>query len=194
MTILLRKINLYTTKKFHLYRSRNWKEIEYFDETWKKRIGRMAQLIDRHAKSVADLGCGRCWLKEVLPPGIKYIGVDYQPRECADTLVCDFNAGQFPNIKADVVFCSGILEYLEDLPTFVQNICQITNQIIWSYCSTDYIADIRTRGYRGWKNHFSSLDVISMFLEQGPVLTDINLEIQGNPIFCMKCNIDKKVV
>jgi SAM-dependent methyltransferase len=182
MTISFRRIGSYFKKKFHVYESRNWKEIEYFDESWKKRINCMAQLIDQHSKSVLDLGCGKCWLKDILPADVKYIGVDYKPRECDNNIVCDFNAGEFPNVFTDVVFCSGVLEYIEELPTFVKKICTITDQVILSYCSTDFTGDLGTRISRGWKNHSSSLDMIALFLKNDFLLSDISQEIPGHMI------------
>ncbi len=182
MIISLKKISSFIKKKFRVYKSRNWKEVEYFDETWKKRINCMAQLIDEHAKSVVDLGCGKCWLKDILPADVKYIGVDYKPRECANNIVCDFNAGEFPDVFADVIFCSGVLEYIEELPTFVDNICAITNRVILSYCSTDFHGDLRFRKYLGWKNHLSSIDMITLFLKNGFLLAYVTQEIPGHMI------------
>lgn len=182
MIILLRKIVSYIKKKFHIYKPRNWREFEYFDETWKKRIACMAQLIDANSKSVMDLGCGKCWLKDMLPTGVEYIGVDYKSRECVDNIICDFNAGEFPRVLTDVVFCSGVLEYIVELPVFVEHICAITDQVILSYCSTDFYSDIGFRKSLGWKNHLSGLDMITLFFKNNFFPANITLDIPGNMI------------
>jgi hypothetical protein len=174
--------------------NQNWEQIEYFDEKWRIRIACMAKFIEEHTKSVADMGCGKCWLKDILPARIKYIGVDYKRRECTDNIVCDFNVGEFPEITADVVFCSGILEYLENLPAFVQKICRITDQVILSYCSTDYQRNLKVRKSLGWKNHLSNLEIINIFLEKGFLIAGMNLEINGNLILYMKRNADRAII
>jgi len=196
MRILSGKIKFYIKKvlslikkKLHLYKPQNWREIEHFDKAWKKRIACMAQLIDKQSKSVVDLGCGQCWLKDILPTDVKYTGVDYKPRECANNIVCDFNGGEFPDVAADVVFCSGILEYIEDLPAFINNICAITNQVILSYCSIDFSHnDLEIRESLGWKNHLSSTDMIGLFLKNDFSVVRINQEIPGNIILKLKKN------
>lgn len=183
----IKKAQSYIKKKLHIYRPQNWKEIEHFDPAWKKRIACMARLIDQDSKSVLDLGCGQAWLKDILPAQVEYTGVDYQPREHANNIVCDFNAGEFPQATADVVFCSGILEYIEDLSAFVNKICAVTDQVILSYCSTDFShSDLEIRESLGWKNHLSSTDITGLFLKSGFALVNTNREIPGNIILKLK--------
>ncbi len=47
------------------------------------------------------------WLREFLSKDVTYYGLDYTSRS-DDTIVCDLNAREFPDIKTDVVFCSGL--------------------------------------------------------------------------------------
>ena len=54
-------------KKFFkaVYKNRSvksWKDFEYFDIKWKKRIQLMAALIDKET-TILDLGCGKMWLR-----------------------------------------------------------------------------------------------------------------------------------
>lgn len=85
-----------------------WRSDEAFDTSWKLRICQMAKYIDE-GESVLDIGCGKGWLREYLPHDCRYIGCDLVKRD-KDTIVCDFNAYQFPEQIADVVFISGVLE------------------------------------------------------------------------------------
>jgi hypothetical protein len=132
-----------------------WQSIEYFDIFWKNRIAEMASLIPHNTKSIVDLGCGKMWLKEFVGADIKYYGVDYTYRD-EHTFICDFNAQEYPNIQADCYFLSGIVEYIEDTPSFFQNIGQFTNTIILSYCSTDNVKNRQPF----WVNHFSRKKII----------------------------------
>jgi hypothetical protein len=126
-------------------------------------------------------------LKDILPAGVAYTGVDYKPRARANNIVCNLNAGEFPQVAGEVVFCSGTLEYLEDLPAFVGRLGTIAGQAIVSYCGTDFThSDVETRASLGWKNHLSSLDLIDLFLSHGFCLVAISREIPGNLILKLR--------
>ncbi|MFX6015289.1 methyltransferase domain-containing protein, partial [Acinetobacter baumannii] len=69
---------------------------------------------------VLDLGCGNMSLQRFLPFGCSYRGCDLVPRD-PDTVVCDFNEGQFPTEaagEADLITMLGLLEYIIDLEAF----------------------------------------------------------------------------
>ena len=190
MEVSLRRIIPLIKRFIRVGRPRDWREFEYFDETWKERTALMAQLIGVNSKNVMDLGCGKCWLKDMLPTDVQYIGVDYKPREGADNIICDFNAGEFPSFIVDVVLCSGVLEYIIFLPGFVDEITAVTDQVILSYCGTDFFQDLTYRESLGWRNHFSNLGLISLFLKKDFLLAGVSLEIPGNIIAkFIKCRI-----
>jgi len=109
-----------------------WKQIEYFNPDWKSRIKKMASYI-AIGESVVDLGCGQMWLREFLPGSNKYTGVDYRQRG-EGTLVVDFNNGEFPDVKADVFFSSGCMEYVVDYDSFIEKIARVGRRCIISYC------------------------------------------------------------
>lgn len=162
----------------------DWKEIEYFDESWKRRIEAMASLIEDE-KSVIDLGCGRMWLREFLPKGVTYTGCDYVQRD-TDTIVCDFNNKEFPDLSADLVFASGVLEYIEDVDWFLSKIQTISDSLIISYCVMELNADIKSRKTLGWKNHLSLSDLLEKALSKGFVLCRIIKNVDGNVIMKLK--------
>jgi len=63
--------------------------------------------------SVLDVGCGNCNLRNALPDGCTYRGIDQV--DVHDPVVVDFNAGVVPDLpRHDFVVLSGVLEYLHD--------------------------------------------------------------------------------
>ncbi len=155
----------------------NWKDIEYFDEAWKKRIALMAGLIEEE-KSVLDLGCGRQWLREFLPVRCRYYPVDYKPRS-EDTIVCDFNHKCFPEIKADLAFISGSLEYIEDPAWFISQVAAQCSSAIVSYCSLEKFPAISERRNLAWVNDLAKQELVTLFVKQGMGLV-IDAE---NPVY-----------
>lgn len=129
---------------------KSWRQVERFDLSWKNRIRVMATFIPE-GSTVMDLGCGPMWLKEFLPLGCSYIGVDYIPR-CGNCIVADFNKGEFPNCKADVAFVSGCLEYIVQPDAFMSKISDAVPFCILSYCSLEYFPVISERRSRAWIN------------------------------------------
>ena len=157
---LLLRINL---------RKITWEKIEYFDEVWKERIELMSKFISTNS-DVIDLGCGRMWLKDMVQVK-KYYPVDYCYRGI-DCIICDFNKYQFPNIRADVAFVSGALEYIADYNWFIKNIVIYTNRCIISYCITDEFQDFTARKERGWVNNLSKNELIAIFQKNNSHLSE----------------------
>jgi colanic acid/amylovoran biosynthesis protein len=91
------------------------------------RLRQVAALIRQVApKQMLDLGCATGQLRE-LCPGITYIGCDFvspgKPLKFP-FYECDFNHQQLPADlrELDAIVCSGLLEYIEDLPGFLAQI------------------------------------------------------------------------
>jgi SAM-dependent methyltransferase len=158
-----------------------WKQIEYFNPEWKNRIRVMSQYIRRN-DSVLDLGCGQMWLKEFLLPSNQYTGVDYQQRD-SETIVCDFNRCEFPNVSADVFFVSGCLEYIHDFESFIENIANSCRRCIISYCCMDEFSDIQMRRQRAWVNDLTREQLLEMFFSKGMRLTCEDKTLTNNAIF-----------
>jgi len=149
-------------------RVNNWKNLEYFDENWKIRIHEMASLIEDE-RVILDLGCGKMWLRDELPKDKIYIGCDYKKRS-EDTIVCDFNKGQFPQLSVDLCFASGVLEYIEDINWFIKNVKLSSQSMIISYCTTDLNPNLKTRKLNGWVNHLSSEELLEIISSEGYIL------------------------
>ena len=112
-----------------MYDDKNWIEFEEKDNNalarqragWQRRARSLAQLIPCDVKSVMDIGCGECLLKEILSQNIKYYGVDYQKRT-DDTIVCDINKNRLPQIDVDLYYIAGVIDYVEDVPQFIKQL------------------------------------------------------------------------
>jgi len=81
-------------------------------------------------KSILDVGCdGRC-LKNCLPEGIKYIGLDNFHE--AD-IHFDLDKGKklpLDNNSFDLVYCSDVLEHLENIHSVFDELCRISRKYI----------------------------------------------------------------
>lgn len=152
--------------KVLLKKSVNWKEIEYFNSDWKNRIVIMSQFINS-GDSILDLGCGEMWLKEFLPEKCLYIPVDYTARKGGDTVICDFNKGEFPELKVKVAFISGCFEYIIDYNAFVKNLSTYCDRVIISYVSKEIQPDLNKRIGYAWKNHLTRSQFLKVFVRNG---------------------------
>jgi hypothetical protein len=159
---------------------KDWKDIEYFDHSWINRIRMMANFLPRNV-SVMDLGCGKMWLKDIHPLS-EYIPVDYCDRG-PGTLLHDFNRKEFPDKSAEYSFVSGCLEYIEDPEWFVSEIARTSKACILSYCTTDNIADRKTRRKYCWVNDLSRADIIRLFKSVNMHLKNEALYLSSNNIF-----------
>lgn len=99
---------------------------------WRKRIAALHSFIDEEDKSVMDLGAGSMLLRRMLSEDVIYYPVDYK-KNAEDTIVCDFNKREFPNVHVDVVVAAGILDYIADPEWFLTEISQHCNKLLISY-------------------------------------------------------------
>lgn len=159
----------------------SWQQIEYFNPEWKQRIRIMSQYI-AETDSVVDLGCGQKWLKEFLSPLNRYTGVDYRQRD-GETIICDFNKYEYPNIPADVYFISGCLEYVDDYESLIENVANNCRRCIISYCGIEDFSDMRLRRQRAWVNDMSRQQLIDVFGRKGMDLVREDRTQTNNSIF-----------
>jgi hypothetical protein len=158
-----------------------WRNLEYFDVSWKIRIKLMAKYIIT-GSSVMDLGCGEMWLKDYISHESKYFGVDYK-RRVGGNLVCDFNKYEFPDFTTDYIFISGCLEYIEDVDWFIHRISKQSSYVILSYCTLEYFNDLKLRKSYAWVNHFSRDQLVSKFQIVGFKIENESITESKNSIF-----------
>ncbi len=113
---------------------------------------------------------------------MEYYGCDYKKRE-EGTIICDFNQYQYPGgVKADTIFISGALEYIQDYPWFIKKVCESRSDIILSYCIVENSYDLSHRVKLGWKNHLSVYDILMLMKENKYILVE-TANYNGNIIF-----------
>lgn len=140
---------------------------ESLELAWDARAEIAGQFIPAGAR-VLDLGCGRMAVQRFLPSGCSYQGCDIVARD-QSTIVCDFNAGEFPTqaaAQADIIVMLGVLEYIVDVETFFTHLRFYKHDVVMSYCATDLAGD-RDRVALGWINHFSFYDLALLFDRYG---------------------------
>ena len=141
----------------------SWKQNEYLSSKWKARVEAMSALIKADEKSILDLGCGAQFTKLFISPEVSYYPIDYISRD-KGVIVCDFNKHEFPDTKADLCFCSGVLEYIEDLDWFVGKISGASPSAIISYnCKSDPTQ----RRSEMWVNGLTETELIKLFATHG---------------------------
>ena len=112
-----------------VYADKGWQEFEQSDtnalkrqrQGWKDRARAMSQLIPEDVKALMDIGCGEELLKEFLCKDIKYYGLDYCERN-KETIICDINKEKLPDIKVDLYYMAGIIDYVTDIPNFIKQL------------------------------------------------------------------------
>jgi hypothetical protein len=144
-----------------------WSDPASLEAAWDARAQFAAQFIPAGAR-VLDLGCGRMSLRRFLPFGCNYQGCDLVARD-AETVVCNFNAGEFPTdaaADADIITMLGVLEYITDVDGFFTHLKSTGRDVVFSYCATDLTVGL-DRAAHGWINHFSFEDLAKLIDRHG---------------------------
>lgn len=142
-----------------------WSSNSEFDDRWKRRIEMMAECIEIPGR-VADFGCGMMWLESMLEPENTYLGIDYLPRS-PTSIVLDLNKDGLEEIEAEVAFLSGVLEYVEDVPSCIDKLkSRPFRQIVMSYCTAEKHPDLPTREAHNWLSHESIFKILDLFLPE----------------------------
>lgn len=115
-----------------------WQENFEYNEDMVQRLKNMLCLVDMNEiKSVADLGCGPQYLRDLLNSSGwsgEYVGLDlYKHKE--STIVCDFNKNEFPlQEKYDLIIIAGLLEYIDNIEYFFNKVKTVAGKyILFSY-------------------------------------------------------------
>ena len=102
------------------------------NELFRKRMVILSSFIDKDDKSIIDFGASAEYLRRVINKDVKYFPVDYVKRS-ERTILCDLNKGNFPDLKADVAFMAGFLEYMDDIDSVILKTSKSVRKIIVSY-------------------------------------------------------------
>lgn len=145
---------------------------------WDHRYKELLTLMPEDARSVMDCGAGNMSLKRYLDDEILYYPID-KTKKYPETNVCDFNSGSFPDIYSDVAFLCGILEYISCPEIFLRKLCQHSKTVLIAYCSLHMCPEISVRMLNGWKNHFTTGELVKIFGGNGYYLFDEIYEEKG---------------
>ncbi len=142
-----------------------WSRGENFSQTWSARAEMVARLIDP-GLTVLDLGCGANMdLEKALGPQTCYIPADLVARDTR-TLVCDLNAGQTPEVEADVVVMLGVIEYLHDPQAVLDRLARRYRRLIATYTPVE-LNPQQDRRAHGWFNDLTSAGLVEMAIAAG---------------------------
>jgi hypothetical protein len=144
-----------------------WSKASSLLPVWDSRTIQMAALIPAGSR-ILDVGAGAMVLKDHLPERCLYTPADLVARS-AETVVLDLNGPELPRLPAtDVVFLSGVLEYVVDLDRLLKHLYESTTFIVASYASSrgDRMGKLHRRS-RGWVNDYSQDTLLSLFLHHG---------------------------
>ena len=134
----------------------------------------MANFIDKDCKSVMDCRSGAMSLKKMISSDIKYYPVD-KIKRTEETILCDFNKGDFPNINVDYIVLSGILEYISNPLGFIRNVCLHSDNVVIAYNTidrNDQNFDFAYRLSKGWLTHLTTAQLIMIFQNYGFNVSD----------------------
>lgn len=131
------------------------------------RMVMISKWIDSEVHSVADYGAGQMHLKCYLKPNIKYYPIDYI-RRTEETILCDFNKGNFPILKTDASICCGVLEFIYTAEHLLRSACENTaRQIIISYLTLDKFKSIEGRRASAYVSDLTEQQIIDIMQENG---------------------------
>ena len=109
-------------------------------------------------KSVMDLGCGNQDAKKYLSPAVEYIPVNYM-NQTPNTIIRDFNKGQFCEREADLMLGSGILEYIYDPLPFLLN---VSKHCRCYFCLSYVLGEYRKEKAEKWVNSLTRDELLAL--------------------------------
>lgn len=170
------------------------KEIKWLDleengfgdwQLMRYRAKMVSDWISENVKSIADYGAGKLSLKEFIPMEAKYYAIDYISRS-DDTIICDFNKNEFPQIKTELSACLGVLMYIESAKDLVSHLCMNTkNTIILSYVTYEALPNIEARRYSSFVNDFTEQQIMDFFTTGGFDYKDKKIDLSNNVAITM---------
>jgi cyclopropane fatty-acyl-phospholipid synthase-like methyltransferase len=121
--------------------------------------------------SVLDIGCGQQHLKLYLPENCDYFGCDLYQR-FKNTFIWNINKDVCPISVHyfDYIVCSGIIEYIRDVPKFFKTIYDKANNFIVSYAINPSNINIRLKN--DWINHYQECELLKLFSENNYQIQD----------------------
>lgn len=165
---LLRKLVIDLATRYHRLTGKSdfsrWSKPKSLSPLWDERTRKLAGMVTP-GSTVLEFGAGRRVLEQMLDRPARYTPSDLVDRG-PGTIVCDLNARPLPHFGAhDVAVFSGVLEYVNDVPSLIQHLRGSVKTIVASYAVLERNRDERRAG--GWVNDYTSAQFVAVFDEQG---------------------------
>jgi hypothetical protein len=157
-----------------------WSSLDSHNEGWVNRVRMAVRFIPQESR-VVEIGAGRAFMRELLPPGCKYVPADlvaHQP----DFLQVDLNADGWELPEADVLVALGTLEYVYDVPATLKKLASRATRLIVTYCCRVPEADAEARLRHGWLSDYTEDQMIA-HLESIPLKSLRNVAFQNEAYF-----------
>jgi len=117
--------------------------------------------------SVVDLGAGGMNLRKLIPQHTAYFPVDFK-RRCNETVVCDFNKREFPDINADVYVLCAMLYYIEDPTWLLEKVASFASKkIIVALNDKSLAGNPEAMQAGGFKNYMYFDDISELLARHG---------------------------
>ena len=150
-----------------------------YSESMSNRIRQMAELIPQNTKSIMDIGCGVQTLKKYLSSNIDYYGIDLYKHK-PTTIIKDINKGEFLEKKVDVIFVSGVFEYIYNIDSLLKKIYKYSDILIGSYIFKEDHPD----RLKIWVNGYTQEEFVNKLKQQGYNTVTVKItEDNENSIF-----------
>ena len=131
-----------------------------------ERIRRMRMLIPEGTAHILDFSPDETFLSALLSSAICYNSVKWKEQE-KDSNSCCLELEQFENPVNVVAFCSGILEFIQDLDLFVEQLSHHVDTVILSYSACEYVPEKEDRVAHGWVNDLTTAQLLDIFAKHG---------------------------
>ena len=153
-----------------------WANINNFPDAWNERVDVMGRVLNEYFNTnitLLDVGCGRMYLKSVLSQNTSYTGLDVVERG-GGAIVADLNDfSEWEKLgEYDVIFCSGSLEYLNDLEGFFRGVSGQCKYLFFSFSILGEQSMLERRRM-GWRSHYSRDEVKVLLRESGYEIEEV---------------------
>ena len=142
-----------------------WSQSHNLKSNWAERAQVAARLVEPRVR-LLDIGCGSMDVERFLDPSVTYLPADVVRRDDR-TVVCDLNAGELPDVRADFISLLGVIEYVHDVPGLFAKLRRTGARVIGSYNPVDLGKPDRDRRAQGWFNDLTSAELCAVAASAG---------------------------
>lgn len=164
-----------------------------YKNSWMGRAIHASKLIDENSV-VLDLGAGEEILRDLIYSPAQYIPID-KDKLTENTIVLNLNELPLKELKikinkdkVDYVVCLGLLEFIKDKQTFVEDIKNISDKLILSYFfEKNLIPNVEENSFFNKKEELENL-----LIEKGWKIND-TIQIKNENHFLYFCTKEKTI-